>query len=123
MANVPKIEFGYWSVTGERDQEVIRRRYFFTDLQHVLDVACQGFKSVWFADHLSITDEYRIESATLMTWTAARYPGVKVGGLVMCNSYRNPALLAKIGASIQAMSSGRFILGYGAGWHEPEYTG
>ena len=122
MANTPRIEFGYWSVTGERDQEVIRRPFFISDLQHVLDVAVQGFKSIWFADHLSITDEYRIECYTLATWVAARYPGVKVGELVTCNSYRNPALLAKMGASLQAISSGRFILGYGAGWHEPEYT-
>ena len=122
MSNGPKIEFGYNSVTGERDQEAVRRRYFISDLHHVLDVACQGFQHVWFADHLSITDEYRIDCSTLLTWTAARYPGVKVGGLVMCNSYRNPALLAKMGASLQAISSGRFILGYGAGWHEPEYT-
>ena len=111
--------------TGRRQvgatRRTSRRRYFISDLQHVLDVAAQGFKSIWTGDHLTMTDEYLIEGSTLATWVAARYPGVKVGGLVMCNSFRSPALLAKMGASLQAISSGRFILGYGAGWHEPEY--
>ena len=120
MSNGPRLEFGYNSVSGER-QEVIRHRYFMSDLERVLDVACQGLKYVLVPDHLSIAAEYRIECATLLTWIAARYPGVKVGGQVMCNSYRNPALVAKMGASLQAISSGRFILGYGAGWHGPEY--
>jgi alkanesulfonate monooxygenase SsuD/methylene tetrahydromethanopterin reductase-like flavin-dependent oxidoreductase (luciferase family) len=39
----------------------------------------------------------------------------------MANSFRHPPLLAKMAASLQAFSHGRFILGYGAGWHEPEY--
>ena len=121
MANTPRIEFGYWSPTGGREQEAIRRPYFISDLEHTLDVAAQGFKSIWFADHVTMADDYLMECSTLLTWVAARYPGVKVGGLVMCNSFRHPALLAKMGASLQAISSGRFILGYGAGWHEPEY--
>jgi alkanesulfonate monooxygenase SsuD/methylene tetrahydromethanopterin reductase-like flavin-dependent oxidoreductase (luciferase family) len=46
---------------------------------------------------------------------------MQLGHLVICNSYRSPALVAKMGASLQALSEGRFVLGYGAGWHRPEY--
>ncbi|GIS63903.1 MAG: hypothetical protein CM1200mP3_01510 [Chloroflexota bacterium] len=52
---------------------------------------------------------------------AARYPGPMLGTVVMCNSFRNPSLLAKMTASLQHMSNGRLILGYGAGWYEREY--
>ncbi|MHA1712405.1 MAG: LLM class flavin-dependent oxidoreductase, partial [Candidatus Freyarchaeota archaeon] len=43
------------------------------------------------------------------------------GAIVLCNSYRNPALLAKMGATLQLLTGGRFVLGIGAGWKEDEY--
>lgn len=46
---------------------------------------------------------------------------VRVGDNVLCNSFRSPALLAKMGATLDVISGGRFELGIGAGWHEPEY--
>jgi alkanesulfonate monooxygenase SsuD/methylene tetrahydromethanopterin reductase-like flavin-dependent oxidoreductase (luciferase family) len=46
---------------------------------------------------------------------------VLVGGLVMCNNYRHPTLVAHMGKSLQAFSKGRMVLGYGAGWRENEY--
>ena len=57
----------------------------------------------------------------MLTWMAARYPGPMLGTVVMCNSFRSPSLLAKMSASLQEMSTGRLILGYGAGWYEDEY--
>ncbi len=66
-------------------------------------------------------DRYRIEPWTQLTWLAARVPRVRLGHSVLANSYRHPALMAKMSASIQALSGGRFILGYGAGWLEDEY--
>jgi alkanesulfonate monooxygenase SsuD/methylene tetrahydromethanopterin reductase-like flavin-dependent oxidoreductase (luciferase family) len=66
---------------------------------------------------------YRIESWTQLTWLAARHPGPLFGHCVLANSYRHPPLLAKMAASLQALSGGRFVLGYGAGWLEPEYRG
>ena len=46
---------------------------------------------------------------------------LRFGNAVLCQSFRNPALLAKMAATLQFMSGGRFILGLGAGWHEEEY--
>src|SRR5262249_5365275 len=52
---------------------------------------------------------------------AAQYPNVDLGTIVMCSSWRQPSLMAKMAASFHWMSGGRLILGYGAGWHEGEY--
>src|SRR3989449_5824498 len=54
-------------------------------------------------------------------WTLARYPDKLCGHEVLCNSFRNPAHLAKMAATLQALSGGRLVLGIGAGWNEEEY--
>ncbi|HET7087520.1 MAG TPA: LLM class flavin-dependent oxidoreductase, partial [Anaerolineae bacterium] len=56
-----------------------------------------------------------------LAYMAALHPQLKFGHTVLCQSFRNPALLAKMGATLQFLSGGRFILGLGAGWHEEEY--
>ena len=66
-------------------------------------------------------DRFRLECWTQLTWIAARFPEPLLGTIVMANSYRHPPLLAKMAASLQYLSGGRFILGYGAGWAEDEY--
>ena len=121
MATTPRMEFGYNPPTGVRGLEVIRPREYMSDLHRALDIASQSFTSLWISDHLNYADEFRIECWTLLTWIAARYPGPKLGTIVMSNSFRSPSLMAKMSASLQQVSSGRFILGYGAGWHEGEY--
>lgn len=56
-----------------------------------------------------------------MSALAASTSRVELGQLVMCASFRNPALMAKMVATADAVSAGRMILGLGAGWHDPEY--
>ncbi len=115
------MEFGYNPPCGDRGYELIRPKEYMSDLHSALDVASQSFGSLWSSDHLNYSSEFRVECWTLLTWMAARYPGPMLGTVVMCNSFRNPSLLAKMSASLQHMASGRLILGYGAGWYEEEY--
>jgi|TARA_B110000263_G_C15300048_1_gene507496 alkanesulfonate monooxygenase SsuD/methylene tetrahydromethanopterin reductase-like flavin-dependent oxidoreductase (luciferase family) len=117
----PLMDFGYNPPCGERGYEVITPRNYLYDLHRALDVASQNFSSIWSSDHLNYGSEFRVECWTMLTWMAARYPGPMLGTVVMCNSFRSPALLAKMSASLQEMSTGRLILGYGAGWYEDEY--
>ena len=118
MAGTPKIEFGYNPPSGERGKEIIRHDLFLHDLEKALDVATQGFSSIWVSDHLNYNAEWRLECWTLLTWIAARYPDVGLSTIVMNNLFRNPALLAKMAASIQVLSGGRFTLGYGLALHQ-----
>ncbi|SVA76052.1 uncharacterized protein METZ01_LOCUS128906 [marine metagenome] len=117
----PLMDFGYNPPCGERGYEVITPRNYLYDLHRALDVASQSFSSIWSSDHLNYGSEFRVECWTMLTWMAARYPGPMLGTVVMCNSFRSPSLLAKMSASLQEMSMGRLILGYGAGWYEKEY--
>lgn len=85
------------------------------------------FDSAWISDHLVPWAQFQsVETDTLESWTTLSYmtavfKKLDFGSLVLCNSYRNPALLAKMGATLDAFSGGRFILGIGAGWKEDEY--
>ena len=121
MTGGARLEFGYHPPSGDRNLEVINPGEYQSDLYRVLDIATQGFGSLWVSDHFAHAGEYRIECWTLLSWLAARYPGVKLGTMVMANSFRSPSLMAKMAASLQELSSGRLILGYGAGWTEEEY--
>ncbi len=80
-----------------------------------------GFSTLWAEDHLEWGETATVECLTTLAYFAAEFPGFKVGSLVMCQAYRQPALLAKMAANLQSMSAGRFILGIGAGWKEEEY--
>ena len=99
----------------------------FRDIQEMAQVAEQvGFDSFWLADHLL----YRFpdlgvngawEVFTFLSGVAATTKRIQLGPLVACTSFRNPALLAKMADALDEISDGRFILGLGAGWHQPEY--
>jgi alkanesulfonate monooxygenase SsuD/methylene tetrahydromethanopterin reductase-like flavin-dependent oxidoreductase (luciferase family) len=80
-----------------------------------------GFTTLWMEDHLQWETTVALECYTTLCYFAAQYPQFKVGSLVLCQFYRNPALLAKMAATLQVLSSGRFILGIGAGWKDDEY--
>src|SRR5205823_2386696 len=86
-----------------------------------LELVSGHFDSAWFVDHLQDGGEDLLEGFTALTYMAALHPRLKFGHSVLCQSFRNPALLAKMGATLQFMSGGRYILGIGAGWNEEEY--
>jgi F420-dependent oxidoreductase-like protein len=81
--------------------------------------------SIWVFDHFLTVPDIAVET-TFECWTitaglARDTQRVRVGQMVTCNSYRNPALLAKIASTVDAMSHGRLNFGLGAGWYEAEY--
>ena len=84
-----------------------------------------GYASIWASDHFML-DDGRPDRNCLDCWTllaglAADVKDVRLGPLVTCMSYRNPAVLAKIAATVDMISGGRLEFGVGAGWKDVEY--
>jgi alkanesulfonate monooxygenase SsuD/methylene tetrahydromethanopterin reductase-like flavin-dependent oxidoreductase (luciferase family) len=121
MTTRPRLQLGYNPPTGDRLIEPVNPRTYVTDLQGALDVAAQTFSSLWISDHHMTEDRFRLECFSVLSWVAARYPGPMLGTCVIGASYRHPPFLAKMVASLQYLSHGRFIFGYGAGWQKEEY--
>jgi F420-dependent oxidoreductase-like protein len=84
-----------------------------------------GFDSIWLFDHFHTvpvpTQEVTFECWTSTAALARDTKRVRIGQMVTCNSYRNPALLAKIASTVDVLSHGRLDFGIGAGWYEHEY--
>jgi F420-dependent oxidoreductase-like protein len=84
-----------------------------------------GAESVWLFDHFHTvprpTDEITFESFTSLSALAALTQRVRLGQIVICNGFRNPALTAKMAATLDTISGGRFELGIGAGWKRDEW--
>jgi probable F420-dependent oxidoreductase len=86
-----------------------------------------GFDSIWLGDHLLYRDDGRPERGpwevwTLLTGLAAVTERVKLGPLVACTAFHPPPVLAKMAATVDEVSTGRLVLGLGAGWNEPDFT-
>jgi len=87
-----------------------------------------GFDSGWVTDHLITGFSGKERADILETWTvlsalARDTTKLKLGQIVLCNSFRVPAVLAKMSSSLDVISNGRFVMGIGAGWFEREYLG
>ena len=85
-----------------------------------------GFDSIWLFDHVQTepvpTDEITFEAFTGLSALAVETARVRLGHLVLCAGYRNPALVAKMIATLDVISGGRAELGLGAGWKEDEFV-
>ena len=98
----------------------------FEAMTNVAKAADDGpWDSIWVYDHFHTVPETTME-ATFECWTitatlARDTSRVKIGQMVTCNGYRNPALLAKIASTVDVASHGRLYCGVGAGWHEEEW--
>src|SRR3954454_14399607 len=84
-----------------------------------------GFESAWVFDHFTTvpepTDEITFESFTTLTAFAVLTRRVRLGHMVVCAGFRNPALVAKLSSTLDVVSGGRFELGIGAGWKRDEW--
>jgi len=84
-----------------------------------------GFDSVWICDHFNPwhapIHEPVLEGWTTLSALSSQTKKVRLGTLVLCNSYRYPQLLAKMASTLDVISDGRLEFGIGAGWYEYEY--
>jgi alkanesulfonate monooxygenase SsuD/methylene tetrahydromethanopterin reductase-like flavin-dependent oxidoreductase (luciferase family) len=112
-----QVQFGWMIPTGSQD---LARADFVSKVKQGLDLIANRFDSAWLPDHLQFGDRPFLEGWTALTYFAAQRPELKYGHIVLCQLFRNPALLAKMSASFQYLSQGNFILGIGAGWEENE---
>jgi len=111
-----RVEFGVMLRQQKIDFSKIR------DTAQVCDEL--GYHSVWFYDHLlgmGGVDVDIYEAWTLMSALSAVTDNIKLGTMVLCNSFRHPALLAKMASTLDVISNGRLEFAIGAGWFEPEY--
>ena len=97
--------------------------------QRTLELARQaeelGFEALWVFDHFHTvpepTDEITFESFSVLAALAMRTQRVRLGHMVVCTGFRNPAHTAKLASTLDVLSGGRFELGIGAGWKKDEW--
>ncbi len=113
---IPAVRFGLFVPQGDVPPATLRA------IAQTAERA--GFHSLWAYDHL---DDYPspelpdvLEVFTLLGLLAGWTERIRLGSLVLCDGYRNPALTAKMAATLDVLSGGRLEFGYGAGWHERE---
>jgi alkanesulfonate monooxygenase SsuD/methylene tetrahydromethanopterin reductase-like flavin-dependent oxidoreductase (luciferase family) len=112
------IEFGLSLPAGPPSGQPWR---FIADLDASLPKLQPTISSLWMTDHFFWEDAPTFEAWTVLSYLAARYPDTMVGPIVLGQGYRNPALVAKMSATLQTLTGGRLVMAIGAGWKEDEY--
>ena len=110
------MRFSFWTGNGQSWEDT---------LEGCRHAESTGWDGIWYADHF-MPNEENVDQPIHEAWSvlaaiAACVPRVRIGPLVAGNTYRNPALTAKIAATIDHISGGRVVLGIGAGWQENEH--
>ena len=113
-----------WKMDLDQIDDPVEQFEAMTAVGKLADTQTQ-FDSIWVYDHLHTVPTPEIET-TFECWTisatlARDTERVKIGQMVGCNGYRNPALYAKIASTVDVASHGRLFAGIGAGWYEQEW--
>jgi F420-dependent oxidoreductase-like protein len=110
------MDFSLWPAASRNWQEVLEGAEY---------AERTGWHGVWIADHfMQNGDDLSVpvnECLALLAGIAARTERVRLGSMVLGNTYRHPAVVANVAATIDQMSNGRFVLGLGAGWQVNEH--
>jgi alkanesulfonate monooxygenase SsuD/methylene tetrahydromethanopterin reductase-like flavin-dependent oxidoreductase (luciferase family) len=112
-------EFGFLIMPTPRPGNPVERMMSTNEL--LLNAVSTNGLTAWFVDHFQFGNRPYLECMAQMAHSAGRFPGMRVGTLVLGQGYRNPALTAKSAATLQLLTGGNLILGIGAGWKEDEY--
>lgn len=110
------VQFGL--IVPENPRNPPSRHGYLDAVNRLLAVVKGHYDSAWCIDHL---DGDVLEGWTALTYLAALHPDLVWGHTVLCQSFRNPALVAKMSATLQFLLGGQFVLGIGAGGQEAEY--
>ena len=110
------MRFSFWPAPSKRYADV---------LELARHVEKTGWDGIWYADHFMPNAEDTsgpyAESWTTISALGASVPRIRIGTLVIGNTYRHPAVLAKMAATLDHITDGRVVLGIGSGWQENEH--